>query len=175
MEATGFYACAVTALCNIAKWSGDFLIYNSISSSFTRLWYYTNTTYYDTTSHNEVAITLGQTPNSGIASGFISYLNDFSCTCLCSTDYYPIYQDFKDAVIAGKYATFSYGISINGNGGSTVRSGHTVAVIGYYKGANSNGNTCQFLKVANGWDTSPDYLNYEQTVFLDKYACFFTI
>lgn len=162
----GKYACAVVALTEIANSKG-YYINNSKYDSFDELWD-TTSTYIISYDYNKDCY-YGATQTSQIGVGMVDFIEYLGGNCSYSAANNPSISTYKSAVNNQMPSTFSYGIRVNGS-----RSGHTVSVSGYLTVLQSS-TVVDYLRVADGWNSTWAFLNFSQTSFLDKYAYIFTI
>lgn len=64
-----------------------------------------------------------------------------------------------------------YGINVNGK-----RSGHAIFILGYERATKvSSGKTYNYLKVYDGWNNTPAYMNYTTVDMMDCSATYFGV
>lgn len=136
------YACSVTALCNMMKYLRDYRDFTKISSSlstlYSKLWTLAGTS------------SSGSTSNGAEAPAAQSYLKSLGYSASYDTYLYDYYSDFTRDINANKPILMSYGADFGGTEG-----GHCVFVVGYV-----DTTTYDYLRVADGWNRTPRYLNY---------------
>ncbi len=136
------YACSVTALCNMMKYLRDYRGFTKISSSlstlYSKLWSLAGTS------------SSGSTSNGSEAPAAKSYLQDLGYSASYGKYLFDWYSDFTRDINANKPILMSYGADFGGSEG-----GHCVFVVGYVETSDY-----QYLRVADGWNRTPRYLNY---------------
>ena len=152
---TGIWGCAVSALDILAK--GTNLEQNT-KISYPKLWKYAGTTQYKV----ENGIKYGTTNNTKIGNGFTQFAKEKKKNITHQNISNPSFNQFKSAIDNKKPAILAYGIW---NAKEKARSGHAVAVEGYFASKQAN-----YLVVADGWYAAAKYINYIPGNFLDTYG-----
>lgn len=130
----GKYACAVSALYNIAaalpcpNWSSfsNYLIDGSDYSQYEEIWSYTSTT----VDHSSNGIDYGSTKYSNIESGFSRYCASKGRSISSSENYSPSYNQFKDQASKGRFSVFTATIRTASSNSGEQTSGHSMAAWG---------------------------------------------
>ncbi|WP_130812697.1 hypothetical protein [Olsenella sp. Marseille-P4559] len=170
---TGRYACAVTAMTNVAASYLKMDFYNqSLSQTYITLWALSDTKV-DHTGKNLSSgreITYGSTNNSEIGPALTSFLGTMHCPVSYKHELSPSFSDFTSITDSQNASIVSLGINTD-NG----REGHSMAVFGYQtiKGKDT-GDTTQVLIVADGWGHAARYVNFAYSRYTDTYGTHFT-
>lgn len=166
---TGRYACAVTALIQIAYMEG-LITYNKniVNAAYKLLWTYTKTETYEI----KDGVAYGGTYFDDTVKGFrrfVSALGDN--VCLSSTEEEPSVSWIKKQLNKNKSIVFSYGLNVNGE-----KSRHCISVLGCMDAVKvSSGNKWTYIMVYDGWNGAPSYINYTYADFTDKTMASFAI
>lgn len=169
---TGRYACAVTAMTNVAASYLGMDFYNqSLSQTYNTLWTLSNTEV-DHTGKNSSGreITYGSTNNSKIGPALTSFLGTMHCPASYKHEWNPSFSDFTNITDSQNASIVSLGINTD-NG----REGHSMAVFGYLTIKNKDtGSTTQVLIAADGWGYTSRYINFAYSRYTDTYGTHFT-
>lgn len=165
-EATGKYACAVTAMLNCLPFYYSGFNWGDWSSDYNALWSLSDTT----VDYVSNGIQYGWTANGKIGPGFSSYLRQKGVTVsyVCLDE--PSWSFFKNTIDRDDMAIFCAGIMSNGS-----RSGHAMAVAGYSILRLSSGisEDIYTLMVADGWNQAR-FVNIYFTRYTDTYGISFS-
>lgn len=164
-DASGRYACSISALLNICRQSG--LVYkNSIGEAYLVLWEEANTTTIDWDDGDW----LGSNTIIDTANGMKSYMSKYMGRNInYSIDYSPTFNKIKSIVNTPLQSILSYGINVKEDG-KIERSGHTITINGYDIATNGT----QYLFIADGWNAYGRYLNWNGITFTDRAVTSFT-
>lgn len=162
---TQHYACGPVALAIVGRLG--YLDFDT-SNAFLQLWDYTNTHVVNLNLDN--GVTYGGTYIPDIGPGFVNYARN-----VWNTDVKAYRQDsvqfgrIRDLIDSSILHTFQYGIYVNGE-----YSGHVIVPQGYIVASDNHGSSENFVKVADGWNSYPRYLNFSTRGFADHSIWYFT-
>lgn len=170
-NATGTYACCVSAMLNCAPHYIASFPWRNWAADYRELWSASNTYI----SGSKGSIDLGETEFTNIGPGFQSYCRNRGVSISYSYEKSPTFTHFKNMVDRGDMGIFGCGINVVNDKGEITRSGHGMAVEGYAilkKGTISEDiNT---LIVADGWYDAARYLSFYYTKFTDTHGIYFS-
>lgn len=150
------YACSLVALSNLMKYYRS-IGFSNIDSDFqtvySELWAYAGTN------------TDGGTATGNIAPAAEDYLADQGYNCSASTCIPTFFSTFTNALDADNPCTLSYGATFNG-----IEAGHTVFVVGHV-----TTTEYKYLKVADGWNSSLRFINYNGYNYSYRVATTFSL
>lgn len=151
------YACSVVADCNLMKYL-RYIGFTSITSSFYTLY---NALYSLINPTSD-----GYSYGEKYADKAKQVIEGNGYTCVLDKFSNDTYSDFKNALNLNKpctlaYSVFHLGVGING---------HVVFVLGYVETT-----TDDYLKVADGWHSYIQYLNYSGYNYTNKQGCSFAV
>lgn len=173
---TGRYACAVTAMTEVAaSYLGIDFYDQSFSTTYNMLWSLSGTTVYKTdkdSSGREIAY--GSTENKNIGPALKSFMEMLNHPISYRNGWNPSFSDFTSTTDSQNASIVSLGINFRNSDGTISREGHSMAVFGYLTITdNANGGVTQILVVADGWNYPLRYLNYSYSKYTDRYGTHF--
>lgn len=149
---TGKYACGVSAMGACADYFGVW-DWSDFAGDYQRLWDLSGTY----AIKNENGIIYGSTSYYNIGPAFKTFCAENGLSISVNATYAPTYSFFKNCIDNGGIGVF--GCNINTTSGNL---GHIMAMEGYYQYISKETNTrLHLLKVADGWGTSPRYVNFD--------------
>lgn len=158
----GYYACAIVALIDCAKYYDPNFSSQSLKTTYDALFNATDSWYEGYQ---------GYTYTTTIAPGFKEYMQSRGVSIKATAKDNPTWNDYYSSVNSWNMSTFDCGIKeYNGE-----RSGHTMSVQGYtILDPLPSGNIVYTLGVHDGWNTFARYVNFNYSNYMDKHGSFFS-
>lgn len=166
MRLTGRYACMVTALSNVSELYGIANIYSD-PTQYNLIWNYTDTEVLPSGEQTVPGIVLGGTPVTSCAPGFTNYCASKGSSLMTRTVQSPGFPSFKTEIDSNRPALVHAGLFSG--------SAHSVTVEAYATlTGKSTGKTQQMLGIADGWNSSLTFFNYNVSDFKWSYGSYFS-
>lgn len=173
---TGKYACSVQALTQIAYMEKLCTHYDdSIKATYNKLWNYTKTRETAESKKNTASskIVYGTGTIKNAANGFVRLAKEmgYKNTEFKGIEINPSVAWIKNKLEYNRPILMGYGINVNGK-----RSGHAISILGYERATKvSSGKKYNYLKVYDGWNNTPAYMNYTTVDMMDCSATYFWV
>ena len=172
VKAIGYYACSIQSLMQIAYMEG---LVTSYSDKNIKAFYN------DMRNRNVIAsekkgssFAVGSTFLEKAAKGFIKYAvaAGYKGTKFKGNKENPDINWIRNKIEYNRPILFAYKININGN----TDNGHMISILGAMKAKKvSSGNTWNYIKVYDGWNSLPAYINYDCVDFVSSRATYFWV